>query len=106
MTSPDATGRADLNGRPPVTHIYLREDKGTITHASFETFGCAVSVASCSVLTDLIKGRTVQFCLDISPADIENALEGVPSDRRFCADLAIQALRCALIQLMKGGEDV
>lgn len=96
MDSPDAVGHADRGGSPPSTDIYLRIADGRVLAAKFTTFGCGVSVASCSAVTELATRKCLHECLEIRSEHIVELLEGVPHDRRFCADLAVLALHDAI----------
>lgn len=93
MESPDAVGRASLNDRPPHLVIYLKVNDGVVTKASFQTFGCGYSIASCSALTEMITGKTIEECSSISTNELIIALDGMPEHKQFCAQLAIDALR-------------
>jgi NifU-like protein involved in Fe-S cluster formation len=96
MASPDAVGHASLDGRAPRVTVHLRIRDEIVEQLMFQAFGCGVTIASCSVLTELATGRRIAECAAITPAQVIAALSGMPDDKRFCADLAIQALRDAL----------
>jgi nitrogen fixation NifU-like protein len=76
--------------------LYLRLAEGAVAEARFQTFGCGVSIASGSVLTELIPRRPITECLALTAADVIAALDGVPPDKRHGPALAIGALRDAL----------
>ena len=62
--------------------LYLKiNDQQIIEDASFETFGCASAIASSSVLTDMVKGMSVEDALKITNKDITNALGGLPKQK-------------------------
>ncbi len=96
MLEPDATGKADLDGRAPRVFIYLKAKDGAVSDAGFQALGCGVTIACCSVLTELVKGRPLTECRNLTPKDVIDALDGVPSDKQFCADLAIKACKAGL----------
>lgn len=98
LENPDAVGHADRDGNPPTTDIYLRIEDGHVVSARFTTFGCGVSVAACSVVTVLATGKSLSACLALRAEHVVEALEGVPDDRRFCADLAVAALHAAILK--------
>src|SRR5688572_31473982 len=77
----DAIGSADFNGQPPTVEIYLRVNKGVVTSAFFHAAGCGVTIAAGSALTELLKGRSVQECLELRPEMVSNELEGIPADK-------------------------
>jgi NifU-like protein involved in Fe-S cluster formation len=99
LPPPCETGHASLPGGAPRMTIYVRTQDGVVEQATFQTFGCGVSVACCSVLTEMVANRQVAECLEITPQQIEDALDGLPIEKRFCASLAVEALRNALARL-------
>jgi nitrogen fixation protein NifU and related proteins len=92
----DGVGEASLDGRAPRMKIYVALEKGLISQAGFETFGCGVSIACGSALTEMALGRAPTECLKITTSELSEALGGVPQEKQFCADLAIRALHAAL----------
>lgn len=93
---PDRTGHAGAPGRGPFMILYLRFDDGHVAEARFQTYGCGSTIASGSVLTEMILGRTIPECLALTAEDLIEALDGVPSDKIHGPHLAITALRDAL----------
>jgi NifU-like protein involved in Fe-S cluster formation len=92
----DVVCEAGSSESPPFMVMKIRTDKGVARAVSFRTFGCGVSIACGSVLGELVKGRFLADCGAISTADLVDALDGIPEEKRWCADLAVQALRSAL----------
>lgn len=95
----DIEGSATLPGQSPFVRLYLKVEGSIIARATFVTFGCAAATAAGSMLTELIKGRDTRDCARISAGELDQALGGLPEERRFCADLAIAALKNALHQI-------
>ena len=63
--------------------------------ARFRAFGCSASIASASVTTEILGGRTLESARRIEPAEIEAALGGLPESKRHCAEYAAAAARAA-----------
>src|SRR4051794_3448473 len=83
MESPDAVGKASLGGRPPHVTIFLRTEGKEVTNAQFQTFGCGYSIACCSVLTELVAGRSLADCSRLTRHAVLDTLAGVPADKEF-----------------------
>jgi nitrogen fixation NifU-like protein len=97
MENPDAVGHAGTPGRGAFMILYLRVAEGAIAEARFQTVGCGVSIASGSVLTELIRGWLIAECLALTATDVIAALDGVPPDKLHGPALGIDALRDALL---------
>jgi NifU-like protein involved in Fe-S cluster formation len=97
LQPPRAMGEAALPGGAPRVKLYCRLEGDVVRRASFEAAGCGVTIACCSVLTELIEGRPINECLAITAEQVETALDGLPYEKRFCANLAVAALHRALV---------
>ena len=76
--------------------IQLRLEDERVVEARFATFGCVPAIAAGSLLTDWVRGQTPGEARAITMKRLLRALGGLPESRRFCADLAVDALRAAL----------
>jgi nitrogen fixation protein NifU and related proteins len=79
-----------------VMKLYLRIEDDRIIDAKFKTFGCGAAIASSSMTTELIKGKTVDEALLVSNEAVAQALGGLPPAKQHCSVLAEEALRAAL----------
>ncbi|HBM81945.1 MAG: Fe-S cluster assembly scaffold protein NifU [Clostridiales bacterium] len=79
-----------------IMKIYLKIDDNRITDAKFKTFGCGAAVASSSMATELIKGKTVDEAWGTSNKAVMEALEGLPPVKIHCSVLAEQAIHAAI----------
>jgi nitrogen fixation NifU-like protein len=77
--------------------LYIKvDDNETITDAKFKTFGCGAAIASSSILTELIKGKSVKEARNLSNKAVIEALGGLPKVKIHCSVLAEEALRKAI----------
>lgn len=98
MDSPDCEGVAGIPGQGRYVQLYLKLANDRIERMQFECYGCGVTIAVCSVLTELAESRTRNDCLKIQADDLAVALDGIPSHKMDCAHFAVTALRKAIDQ--------
>lgn len=80
-----------------IMRIYLDiDDNGIIQEAKFKTFGCGAAVATSSMATELVKGKTVQEALTVTNKAVLEALDGLPPAKVHCSLLAEEAIHAAL----------
>jgi len=79
-----------------ITKFTIKIREGRIIDAMYKTQGCAASIACGSVLTELVKNRTVEEALQISKNDILSALDGLPEQKIHCSVLADDSLKDAI----------
>lgn len=96
LNGADRIGTVGTPGMGPFFVLYLRHDGSAISHASFECNGCGATIACGSMLTTMLKGKSIEQCMQLSEGELELALDGLPSDKRHCVVMAIQALQNAL----------
>ena len=95
---PDASGIGNV-GNPvcgDVLRLYIKVENGIIIDAKFKTFGCAAAISTSSIVTEMIKGKTIEEALKISNKAVTEALGGLPSQKLHCSVLAEQALTAAI----------
>ncbi len=80
-----------------VIAIYLKIGEGdVIERATFESYGCAANIATASILTEMVKGKTLKEAWEITWRDVAEELGGLPSIKFHCGTLAVGALRRAI----------
>ena len=79
-----------------IMKIYLKIDGDIITDVKFETFGCGSAIASSSMATEMIKGKSIQNALELTNKAVAEALEGLPAHKMHCSVLAEEAIKSAL----------
>jgi len=79
-----------------VMRLYIKVKDGIITDAKFKTFGCGAAIASSSMTTELVKGKSIEDALRLSNEAVAEALDGLPPVKMHCSVLAEDALRAAI----------
>lgn len=95
---PNADGMGKV-GNPvcgDIMALYIKVDGDVISDAKFKTFGCGAAIATSSMVTELVKGKTIKEALKISNKAVAEALGGLPPVKMHCSLLAEQALKAAL----------
>lgn len=79
-----------------VMWIYIKVENNIITECKFETFGCVAAIATSSLATDLVIGKTPQEALDITNKSIVELLDGLPPEKLHCSVLAEDGIKRAI----------
>ncbi len=99
LLSGEGSERSELGrGSPPQSNALRIED------AAYRSNGCFASIASASVVAEMLKGRTVEQALSLEPQDVNALCGGLPEGKGYCAEMAIEAIRNALLPLLVAGE--
>lgn len=99
----DADGVGEV-GNPKcgdIMKMYLKINNGVIEDVKFKTFGCGAAIATSSMATELIKGKTIEEALKVSNSAVMEALDGLPPVKVHCSVLAEQAIKSALSDYYK-----
>ena len=96
MEHADLTGHAGTPGRGAFLILFLKVEDGRIAAAKYHTVGCGPTIACGSMLSELVLGRSIAECWELTAEDLIEALDGVPPDKLHCPAPAIGALRDAL----------
>ncbi len=83
-----------------IMKMYLKIEDNVIVDAKFKTFGCGAAVATSSMATELVVGKTVQEALKITNKAVAEALDGLPPVKMHCSNLAEEAIRAAIEDYM------
>ena len=79
-----------------IMKIYIKVDDGIITDVKFKTFGCGSAIASSSMATEMIKGKSIEDALELTNKAVVEALDGLPAVKIHCSVLAEQAIKAAV----------
>ena len=99
----DADGVGEV-GNPKcgdIMKIYLKIENDIIVDVKFKTFGCGSAIASSSMSTEMIKGKSIYEALDLTNKEVANALGGLPPVKMHCSVLAEQAIKAAVSDYYK-----
>lgn len=99
----DANGIGEV-GNPKcgdIMKMYLKIEDGTIADIKFKTFGCGAAVATSSMATELVKGKTINEALSLTNKTVVEALDGLPPVKIHCSVLAEQAIKSAISDYYK-----
>jgi nitrogen fixation NifU-like protein len=96
MENPDGVGHVGNPVCGDIMELYIKVNNGTIVDAKFKTFGCAAAIATSSMVTEMVKGKSVEEALKISNKAVVEALDGLPPAKVHCSVLAEEALKSAI----------
>ena len=92
----DGVGEVGNPACGDMMRLYLKIEEGLVVDARFRTFGCGAAIASSSMLTEMIKGKTVEEAREITNHSVAEALDGLPAVKIHCSVMAEQAVKSAL----------
>jgi len=96
LENPDAVGETGSFKCGDTMTLYLKVKNGRIEDVSFQTFGCGAAIASSSMLTEMVKGKTLDEAMEITNQDVADELGGLPPLKLHCSNLAADALHNAI----------
>ncbi len=96
IKNPDGVGRVGNPICGDVMELYIKVKNNVIVDTKFKTFGCGAAIATSSIITELVKGKTIKEALKISNKAVVQALDGLPPVKVHCSLLAEEALKKAI----------
>jgi nitrogen fixation protein NifU and related proteins len=100
MKNPTSIGEVGNIVCGDVMKLYIKVVEDKIIDIKFETFGCAAAIATSSVITDLVKGKTIEQALKINKDDVIKSLEELPPIKVHCSLLSVDALKEAIYNFL------
>lgn len=98
----DGVGTVGNSKCGDIMRMYLKvDDSGVITDCKFKTFGCGAAIATSSMATEMIKGKTLKEALKLTNMAVAEALDGLPPVKMHCSLLAEEAVKAAVEDYMK-----
>ena len=98
----DGVGTVGNSKCGDIMRMYLKvDDNGVITDCKFKTFGCGAAIATSSMATEMIKGKTLKEALKLTNQAVAEALDGLPPVKMHCSLLAEEAVKAAVEDYMK-----
>jgi len=108
IEKPDGIGHVGNPVCGDIMELYIKVDNGNIVDAKFKTFGCGAAIATSSMVTEMVKGKSIEEALEISNRAVAEALGGLPPIKMHCSVLAEEALKSAIDDYLikkQGGRD-
>jgi len=96
IEDPDGVGHVGNPVCGDIMELYIKVNDHTITDAKFKTFGCGAAIATSSMITELVKWKSIEEALEISNRAVAEALGGLPPIKMHCSVLAEEALKSAI----------
>ncbi|HEX3177939.1 MAG TPA: iron-sulfur cluster assembly scaffold protein [Methylomirabilota bacterium] len=100
MREADGTGTDEYAGCGDLARFFLRVRDGRAAEVRFQTYGCGPTIAAASAASELATGRAVEELVNLKADEIEDALQGLPDDRKHAAEVAAGAVRAAALDAL------
>ena len=101
IVNPDGVGYFDDLSYGVSLELYIKVKDDTITDAKFKAFGCATTIATVSMVSEMLEGKSIEQALDVSGEEIAEALDGLPTSRMHCAELGSQLIKSAVYDFIQ-----
>ena len=96
IKNPDGIGHTGDPSWGIDLELYIRVENNTIIDTKFKAFGCAVTIATSSMISEMLKGKSIEQALSISDQEIAEALDGLPPPKMYCAELGRELVKSAI----------
>ena len=96
VSEPNAVGQVGNAKCGDIMKMTMKIEDGVIQDVKFKTFGCGAAVATSSMATELVKGKTVEEALKLTNSAVAEALDGLPPQKLHCSVLAEEAIKSAI----------
>jgi nitrogen fixation protein NifU and related proteins len=101
MREPDGVGVEEYAGCGDLARFFVRVQDGRVREVRFQTYGCGPTIAAASAASERMIGRTVEALVNLKPQEVEDAVDGLPEDRKHAADVVAGALRAAALDALR-----
>src|SRR3989339_1370462 len=101
IKDPDGIGYVGNPTCGDIMEMYIKVKDNVITDVKFKTFGCGAAIATSSMATDMIKGKTIEEALKLTNRAVAEALDGLPPVKMHCSVLAEEAIEAAIDDYLK-----
>jgi nitrogen fixation NifU-like protein len=96
ITDPDGIGEIGNPVCGDMMTFYIKVKDDRLADVKYKTFGCGAAIAVSSMVSEMVKGKTLAEALGVTPAMVAKELEGLPKNKYHCSNLGAQALRKAI----------
>lgn len=101
LDNPSGTGTVGNAKCGDIMQIQIKVEQGVITDVKFKTFGCCAAIATSSMATEMVKGKSIDEALQLTNKAVAEALDGLPPVKMHCSLLAEQAIHAAVEDYQK-----
>ncbi len=100
----DGVGKVGNPTCGDMMEVYIKVKDGVLVDVKYKTFGCGAAVASGSIGTEMVKGKTIEEALRLTSEDVAEALGGLPATKMHCSNLAADGIRAAIEDYLRRRE--
>ena len=106
LADANAVGQVGNSKCGDIMKMYMKIENDVIVDCTFKTFGCGAAVATSSMATEMVKGKTIEEALKLTNKAVAEALDGLPPEKLHCSVLAEEAIKSAIADYMRSqGKD-